>query len=60
MSAKEVEDFDKLCNAGFKKLDELRLAGMASSPEYLQQLKELQTLTRKRKEALGLDIILLR
>lgn len=55
-----IEEFDKACNAGFKKLDELREAGMTRSPEYDKQLKELQELTRKRKEALGLDIIPLR
>lgn len=50
------EDFDKACNEGFKKLDKLREAGQANTPEYAQQLKELQELTRKRKEALGIII----
>lgn len=51
-----LEDFDRLCNEGFKKLDELRHADMVKSEEYGQTLRKLQELTRKRMAKAGLII----
>ena len=43
-----IARLDAACNAGFRKLEELKAAGKDGSPEYMQALYELRALTRSR------------
>lgn len=56
MAELTAQQYDKLCDEGFKKMDKMRQEGKASSPEYSKLLYELQDLTRKRLVACGLTI----
>ena len=42
------DTLDAACNAGFRKLDELKAAGKDGSPEYMQALYVLRDMTRAR------------
>ena len=42
------EALDAACNAGFRKLDELKATGKDGTPEYMQALYALRGLTRSR------------
>jgi len=51
-----TEEFDKACNEGFRKLEQLRAEDKVKTPEYDAQLKKLKELTEKRKQSIGLVI----
>ena len=44
----QVAELDAACNAGFRRLDELKSQGKDGSPEYMQALYALRDLTRAR------------
>lgn len=51
-----IAEYDELCNAGMKKLDEMRASGKDGSKEYLALLLEMRELTRKRLDFAGITI----
>ena len=50
-STPKPELLDAACNAGFRKLDELKRAGKDGTPEYMQALYSLRDLTRARVQS---------
>jgi hypothetical protein len=49
--ATPLQALDAVCNAGFRKLDELKAAGKEGTHEYMQALYALRDLTRSRVQA---------
>lgn len=45
------QELDAACNAGFRKLDELKAQGKDGTQEYMQALYLLRDLTRARVQA---------